>query len=100
MPCRHVSLTFNITRIKCHSETLPKPPRQVAPLRHATRATSPDSTGEHTPGRVVYRGVYIILGRHSNIKSAGFAFPGDVSLTAIRRLTLTHLTLLAIRDLN
>ena len=28
-----------------------KPPRQVAPLRHATRATSPASTGEHTPGK-------------------------------------------------
>ena len=35
-----------------------KPPRQVAPLRHATRATSPASTGEHTPGRVVFGGVY------------------------------------------
>ena len=28
------------------------------PLRHAMRATSPASTGEHTPGRVVFFGVY------------------------------------------
>ena len=27
-------------------------------LRHATRATSPASTGEHTPGMVVPRGIY------------------------------------------
>ena len=37
-----------------------KPPRQVAPLRHATRATSPASTGEHTPGRVVFRDEYFM----------------------------------------
>ena len=30
-----------------------KPPRQVA--------TSPASTGEHTPGRVVSRGAYVIV---------------------------------------
>ena len=44
-------------KIYRHSEAKPKPPRQVAPLRHATRATSPASTGEHTPGRVVFHGV-------------------------------------------
>ena len=31
---------------------------------------------EESPGRVVYRGVYIA----NNIKSAGFAFPGDPSV--------------------
>ena len=31
------------------------------PLRHASRAASPASTGEHTPGRVVYRGEYITV---------------------------------------
>ena len=35
---------------------------------------------EESPGRVAYRGVYIAV-NCSNIKSVGFAFPGDVSLT-------------------
>ena len=30
MPCRHVSPTFNITRIKCHSEALPRGLRKFA----------------------------------------------------------------------
>ena len=42
----------------CHSEAKTKPLGRSPPLRHATRATSPDSTEEHTPGRVVYRGLY------------------------------------------
>ena len=37
------------------------------PLRHATRATSPASTGEHTPGRVVFRGVQFC---HNTLKIA------------------------------
>ena len=36
---------------------------------------------EESPGRVAYRGVYIAV-NCSNIKSVGFAFPGDVSLNA------------------
>ncbi len=43
---------------KCHSEALPKSLGRSPPLRHALRATSPASTGEHTPGRVVFFGVY------------------------------------------
>ena len=35
------------------------------PLRHATRATSPASTGEHTPGRVVSDGLNIIKNERS-----------------------------------
>ena len=40
------------------------------------RATSPASTGEHTPGRVVFCGVY----NPDIIEFAGFALPGDPSV--------------------
>ena len=55
---------------KCHSEALPKSLGRSPPLRHALRATSPASTGEHTPGRVVFRGAYIAIINNRNKKSA------------------------------
>ena len=48
---------------------------------------------EESPGRVAYRGVYIAV-NCSNIKSVGFAFPGDVSLT----LNMTRYSCLPYRE--
>ena len=41
----------------CHCERREATLGRSPPLRHATRAISPASTGEHTPERVVFRGV-------------------------------------------
>ena len=42
--------------ILCHCERSDATLGRSPPLRHATRATSPVSSGESTPGRVYYRG--------------------------------------------
>ena len=52
-----VSLLRNDVFVYRHVERKRTPLGRSPPLRHAMRATSPASTGEHTPGRVVFRGV-------------------------------------------
>ena len=52
----YVSLTLNVT-MRVSFRAFDEAPRQVAPLRHAVRATSPVEAEEYTPGRAVYRGV-------------------------------------------
>lgn len=51
-----VSFTLNVT-MRVSFRAFDEAPRQVAPLRHAARATYPASTGGYTPGRAVYCGV-------------------------------------------
>ena len=55
---------------KCHSERSEAPSAGRPLFVALTRATSPASTGEHTPGRVVFRGAYIAIINNRNKKSA------------------------------